>query len=146
MGEISRALGRGAPLAYQGKTYTLAPWNYDIQAEFEEHLEGKAWAAFRRSARHLSQDEVDALRAQTLRDITAGVYSFGGAVSAEALTKMPHLQHLLLLLLRKNHPEITPMLVQDMVRQGLAEVMTALNEANADPFVTPQTPAESKAV
>ena len=32
MGEISRALGEGSTLSYQGKTYQLAPWSYGIQA------------------------------------------------------------------------------------------------------------------
>jgi flagellar motor switch protein FliG len=134
MGEISRALGNGSTLQFRGKTYRLAPWSYDIQAEFEQHLEQKAWETYLRATKCLPKEEVDALRAQTSRDITAGVYSFGAQVSVTSLSALPHLKHLVWMLLEREHPEVTPMLVQEMLQEDQAEVFRAIDEANADPF------------
>jgi hypothetical protein len=143
MGEISRALGQGSSLSFQGKNYTLAPWSYDLQGEFERYLEDKAWETCRRASQRLSKEEADELRAQTLRDITAGVYTFGGPVSAKALQSLPHLKRLLYLMLEKKHPEVTPQLVDEMVDQNLEQVIAAVNEVNADPFATKTAPSAS---
>jgi hypothetical protein len=136
MGDVSRALGSGSTFVFRGKPYKVSPWNYNIQAEFEQHLEKKAWETYRRAAQHLPKEESDALRRETSQDITAGVYSFGAQVSAKALTAMPHLRHLIWLCIECNHPEVTPMLVDEMLGEAAEGVMQAIDEANADPFGT----------
>ena len=73
-----------------------------------------------------------------------GVYSFGTEQTAQALKSLPHLQHLLWLMLQRDYPEVSPALVQEMVNDSLDQVLEAMNAANADPFGTAtSTPAKA---
>lgn len=133
MGQIAQALGQGPTLQYDGQTYTLAPWSYDIQARFERYLEAEATLAARRMAEHLPLEEAKQLLKDVHRDVTAGLYTFGTETVAEALKSLRHLQYLLWLTLLPNHPEVKLDTARKMMDEQLEQVMQAMSDANADP-------------
>lgn len=139
MGMVSAALGSPVDLVYDGKTYKLSPWSYDIQSSYERYLEGEAVAALKRLRPYLTEDEYREQLSETRRDVGAGLYTFGSDIVAKAIWAKPHFKHLVWLCLQKNHPEATKDLVSKMVDDQLDEVFAKMNEANADPSVPPTT-------
>lgn len=133
MGEINRALGRGSSIEFKGKTYSLSPWTYGIQGDFEKHMEGEAIKSAKKMRPYLAREEYMELLKEVQRDITCGVYSFGSQTLGKALDSLPHFKVLLLLMLTVSQPDTTMALVDDLVNEKLEEVMQKMTEANADP-------------
>ncbi|HYE78140.1 MAG TPA: hypothetical protein VEI97_09145 [bacterium] len=133
MGQVAKALGAGSTIEFRGETYKLSPWSYAIQSQFEEYLEDHALKVVRRLARSLPEAEAQVLMKQTVRDVSSGVYTFGGEAVQEALKSVPHLIHLTWLMLKANHPRVPKALVEDMYREELERVLEAVTLANADP-------------
>lgn len=133
MGQIAKALGMGSEIRHNGRTYNVSPWTYKIQGEFERYLEGQAVQAVRRMRPHMNEYEWKEAMTQVQRDITTGVYTFGSEQVAQALQALPHMKHLFYLLLKENHPEVTPELAAEIVDSDTREAMARMAEANADP-------------
>ena len=144
MGSVASSLGLGSQFTYKEKTYTLSPWDFSIQANFERYIEDKAVQAARRMQRHLPEKDYSELLAKVTRDIATGVYSFGGEVISESLKSVENLQHLVFLMLKKNHPEVTPQLVKEIFKEEMDLVLQKMNEANADPDALPKPGEEGQ--
>lgn len=138
MGKVAAALGLGTSFEVNGKTYSLSPWTYKIQGEFEKYLERKAVEAFQAVAPLMTPEE----RAHELKalrqEITGGEYSFGSDAVAKALNSVVHLTYLFYLMLRPNHPEMTLELAGELVSANMADAMAKIAEANADPSTATQ--------
>lgn len=142
MGQISQALGLGSQFEFGGKTYTIAPWGYEIQGLFERYLEAEAVKAARRMAQYLSDEEKRQLLADVNRDIASGVYTFGSDLVSKAIFgSLQHFEQLLYLCLRPNHPDVTPAVVKEIVLAQMEDVWQKMMEANTDPTRTPARPA-----
>jgi hypothetical protein len=137
MGETADALGLGPTFEFEGTTYTLSPWTYAVQAQFERYLEAQAVAAVKRM--DLPDDERRDLLKDVYRDIAAGSYSFGSELVAQALRSLKHLKHLFLLALKVHHPGVTKDLVERMFERQLEELLQKMTSANADPTPGPAT-------
>jgi hypothetical protein len=144
MGLVNKALGGGATFDYKGKSYTLSAWTYEVQAEFERYLEGRAVAAAQRLGRFLSPAQAESMMDKVLRDVAAGVYTFGTETVAQSLKSVGHLKMLTWIMLKGNHPEITKDQSDEMVDAQLGEVIDTVNRMNADPNSEGSTPEASQ--
>ena len=142
MGKVAAALGIGPKFTHEGKDYTLAPWTYKVQAEFERYLEDHAQQVLKRMQHLFSPEEFLEEKRALRKEITSGKYTFGSDAVAEALTSLPHLTQLFYLMLKGNHPEVTRDLVAKMVEGQMEEVMSKMAEANADPSTPPPQTTE----
>ena len=133
MGTVSSALGLGSQLEFRGKTYTLKPWTFKIQGLYEVFLQEESLRTCRKMRPFCTEEEYRELLIATRRDIDTGYYSFGQPAVEKSLSSLPHLNHLIYLMLKDNHPEVTADLVREMLEEKLTEVMDKMNEANADP-------------
>jgi hypothetical protein len=140
MGMVSKVLGLGAELEFEGKKYVLAPWSYKIQGQFERYLEDEAYQVVLRLCRHLSPEEKKEQLAILARDIAAGTYSFGSEAVSKAMYSLKHFGKLLLLCLKPNHPEADEELVHKILQDGLETVMAKMAEANVDPSTAAGAP------
>ena len=140
MGKVAAALGQGSTLEHGGKTYTLSPWTYKIQGEFERYLEDHLFQVYKRMSPYMTAEERKEELAKIRKEVTSGEYTFGSDLVARALSSLPHLTHLLYLMLRVNHPEVDKDLAAKIVDGQLEDVMAKMAEANADP----STGAEEK--
>lgn len=136
MGQVSAALAQGSNITFEGREFILAPWTYNIQAEFERYLEDYVIQVYKRLAPVMTPDERREELKKIRQEIAAGEYTFGSDMVAKALTSMPHLKHLLYLMLRVKQPDVTPDLVGRLVDAQQEEVMAKMAEANADPSQT----------
>lgn len=132
MGQISQALALGVQVECGGQVYTVHPWTYRIQGEFERYLEREAAESVRRMP-GLDAKERAELLYRVHQDTVKGLYSFGGELVQQALDAPRHLCHLLWLCLRPSHPDLTPDKVRDLFEAEPAKFLQAVNEANADP-------------
>jgi len=133
MGAVSAALAEGADFVYEDKTYKVHPCTYEVQAAFERYLEGYAIDTYYKLSRKMSVEDSDKMLAQLHRDISMGFYSFGSKAVREALDSKVHLRHMVFLMLKKNHPEVTVELVREMFDAQGDRLMLSVNLANADP-------------
>jgi hypothetical protein len=138
VGDVARALGKGSTLAYKGKTYTLAPWNYNVQSGFEMYVEDIVMSGAVRRAAKMPVAMGDRLIATTSADIDLGEYSFGSDACQRMGRLTKHYKHLVLLMLLENHNDATKELVDEMWEAGMeAAILRAVDAANADPTTTP---------
>lgn len=139
MGEVAKALGVGPELTCKGKSYRLSPLTFEMQAQFEVWLEKRAVEAAKRAARYFTPAEAKEMMAQTMRDIAAGVYSFGGKVCADAAGSLHGLKFLVYLSLLPENPDVTEALVDELFEEKMEEAVELFQQANADP--NPKAPA-----
>ncbi len=133
MGQISKALGMGSEFKFEDKIYKLSPWNYGIQGKFEVYLEREAVGAIQRLKDLLPGTEYREQLETVVKDVAAGVYSFGTETVAKALQSLKHLKQLLLLMLTENDTSVTSELVNRMCDTKLEDVMRAMTTANLTP-------------
>ena len=135
MAEAAKALGKAGSFVFQGKTYRLSPFNYDMVAMFELWLEQRAWDSVERT-RHLTSEEVYERRLEAMAKLIAsGHFAFGGQAAAEAAKSLPGQKRILFLMLTAcpDNEDVTEELVDRILQANMANVMSLVNEANADP-------------
>ena len=114
-GLTTGSAGGGEMIQALGKTWTLAPVTFAIQAKFERWCRLRARQALVEDKDGLPADAYQENLSSLNREIAAGRYSWGvsmGEVIRDSLNDLPGLLHLLGLLLQVNHDSIT----QDDVR------------------------------
>lgn len=140
MGAIAESLGQGVEIEYQGKRYTLAPWDLTIQGAFEKYLEAEIVAGARRMAALLPSEDGLAVLARTSEKIGLKRYTFGTPEVGEALSSPTHMKYMLYLMLKKGSPEVTRELVDAMAKAMWSDLIEASNRANGvDPNVDAPT-------
>ncbi len=144
MGDTNKALGGGSQLEFDGKTYTVSPWTYDIQKKFEQYMEKEAFASLKRMRPNLNDEEWRDQLSLLNENITIGVYSFTSGRVAKALTHIPHQKYLLYLCLVPNHPDVTRETAGKMIDKILDDVFIAMGDANADPTNSESVLTEQK--
>ncbi len=132
MGQVSSALGLGSQIDYQGQTYNLSPWTYEIQGQFELYLQEHAMKSAKQLGKYLDPVEAKNLILETKRDIDVGEYSFGGTLLARAVSSVQHLPYLTWLMIRKNHKEVKLELVKQMFKEDFERILDKVNEANSE--------------
>lgn len=131
-------LAKGLPFEFAGETYTIAPWTYDVQAEYEKYLVGRAYANLRAARAELGPEYEDE-RAALRKDVDAGEYEFGRPLVMKSLGSDRNLKHLLYLCLAWAHRDAPGRVTKDLVDRIAAdpdkfrEAAELLAEANRDP-------------
>ena len=139
MGDISRALGLGSTLDHNGKTYTLSPWTYKLQGEFERYIQAAALKDLKDllAAGALTPAEYDSDRRELRDKILSGELSFGGEYIAKSISQLRHFRKLVLLMLLPTHPEVNEEFVQEIISARLEELYDKVAETNQDPTTAP---------
>lgn len=146
----AKDLGKACPFEFEGETYLLSPWNYDIQAEYENYLTAKAYARLRAARVELGPEYEDE-RAALRRDIDSGEYEFGQNLVMKSLKSLRNLKHLMYLCFAYSHQQdrltskVTPVLIEQIAKndEKFTELATLMAEMNSDPNREP--PVEEKA-
>ncbi len=136
MGVTSQLLAQGSTFSYKDKEYTVSPNTLQVQGLFEQYLEDQAMEKYRRLAKKMSEAEAEASLKSVIRDAAVGHYTFGSPAVGDALQSPRHLKYLFFLCLKKNHPEVSRELVEEMAVSHYSQMVQAINRANADPDST----------
>ncbi len=144
MSTVSKSLAKGVLFEYQGVSYTVSPWTYDVQAEYEKYFIAKAYANVR-SAKNELGNEYPEVRDGLRRDIDAGDYEFGKPLVMKSLNSVKNLKHLMFLSLAygcKDTPsiQVTKDLITEITdkEDKFNELAEAMAEANRDPNLSPE--------
>jgi hypothetical protein len=130
MGEMAKALGTPASVAYNGQTYALCALDNDDVAFLEVYLEERAYEGVKRAARYLAAEEIEGQWAQVSRDIAAGVYSQGGDAWQKFIKSKPGLERQYFMMLRKGNPMMTEELAAAIFTQHAQELAAKAAEQN----------------
>lgn len=114
MGDVAKAAGVGHSIKFRGQSYELKPETPEMVGRFEVWLEGQAWAAAKRAAKHLKPAEHAQLLRDTGRDIAAGVYSYGSEPYASAMRTMAGFRERLWLAIQAGDPSVDEALIAAM--------------------------------
>lgn len=144
MGELSKALGMGATIDFEGKTYTLAGWTKGVQASMEMLIEQDVLKKARQQLLKCSiEDKADSTLnpvSVASRDIREGLYSFGSVGFSNCLkNKQIYWKHALVFMLQENHPEANMDLVERIYQGKWDEMMEAVQRSDDDPNSQPPT-------
>jgi hypothetical protein len=136
MPDEEKILGKGSDISFDGKQWRLAPFTYDIQCEYSSWLKRRAILAVKEQLASgiIDKSEYDEKMDRVDRNITAGVYSFGGKVSVESASSQEGLKELVRLCLKRNHPEVDEKFVDRLFEEKMDEVARALRRDNSDPL------------
>lgn len=136
MGFLSKALGMGSTFEHKGQTYRMSGLSLGIQAQFELYYEGVVIAKAKSLRSHFTPAELadaDPVAA-VVRDISAGMYTFGSRACSEALKLPQHITYLMYLMIHENHPEVTFARVQEMFSDNFDAAITAFQASeSSDP-------------
>ena len=104
MGSVSRALANGSSYTFDGVTYHLSGWCLGVQGDYELYLEGIILAKSRLMRNRSSPEDLAVADpyAITVRDINAGLWSFGSSLCGESLRNEAHFAYAVLLMLRES--------------------------------------------
>ncbi len=142
MGLISKIFGQGQEFEFEGKNYKLPPWTYKIQGFYERYLEKEAVEAAKRMAVHLDAAQARKLLQDVNRDITAGVYTFGGEEVALSFNCIKHFTQLTYIMLQQEDPTISHATVQKIVEADVEAMMQRMDVGNADPTKAETSPSD----
>ena len=137
MGQISSALALEETIEHKGVTYKLAPLTLEVQGQWEQWLENRAWEALARRRQNIGDYEYRQLADSLTQAITAGEYSFFSEASKKTLAGVhgllgPGLRQMLFLRLRLNHPEVSKETIWDMIEVRAEELIRKMNSQDAE--------------
>lgn len=147
MGQISQLLEVEETVAHKGQTFRLAPLTLEIQAQFEQWLENRAWEALERQKARLPAQEYEQRAGKLQRDIAADMYGFFSECSHNAMSNPfgKGNRQLMYLRLKANHPDADAALVWDIVETNAVDLITKMQKMDHDPnSQAPQAGAEDK--
>jgi hypothetical protein len=139
MSATAKALAKGATFEFEGEAYTLAPWTYDVQAEYEKHLQARAYANLRAARPEMGPGEYEEERAALRRDVDAGEYDFGRPLAMKSIGVDRNFKHLLYLCLAYGSKDRPGRVTRDLVERiaenvdKYAEAGELMAEVNRDP-------------
>lgn len=137
MGQIARSLGTPKTFEFEGKSYKISPWTYDILARFEDYLETDALRNMKKMRPYLTDEEYKDLAHKTRQDLDSDRYTFGGEAIKEQLKSTSHLKVLTLFCLQIEHPQLDLNFFKEVEKEPekFQELIELMFEANADPNV-----------
>lgn len=146
MADEEKVLGMGSEIEFEGKTWRMAPFTYEIQALYSAWLKKRAVMGVKEQRAYLSDEEYNAKMDKVDQNIAAGVYGFGGEVCVKSSQSMDGLKELLYITLHKNHPDVDRAFIDRLFMDKLiqAEALAAIQRANSDPL-SPRPPKEEAA-
>ena len=140
MNDINKLLGDEATFEYDGKTWTLVPWDrFGIQKSYITFLKRRAWDAIDRSCSGLDDEHYALATSALTKDIAAGDYDWKGNVWARSLSRLVGVEQILWLTLKVKHKDIDLGTVQTMLNVKGEEIGELLKQLTSDPNL--QAPA-----
>jgi hypothetical protein len=133
MGEAAQALGVGHSIVFEGKTYTISPFNMDMAAMFEVWLEDEAYRKVEIRKPFLAPDEYERRHKQVGELVASMAFSFGSEGFQKAMESLPGKKQMFLYMLMPNHPDISKEFVDRMFNQNLNEIIARLMAMNTSP-------------
>jgi hypothetical protein len=132
---ISQALGQGFEYRVPDTetVYRLAPWTFEIRGYFEQYVQRAVLEAANLLDRS-NPAAADAARARIVADIGLGLYAWGSDNISKALDARQHIQYIIYLQIKKNHPEVTLDLVKKLYLADLRGLSQAALLANGIPI------------
>lgn len=120
----------GEPLVALNEDWTVAPCEQRIKAQFEQHTRARALRVIYTLESEAGSEEADRMRSVFLADRMAGHYDWDGKHCRELRTTQAGFVHLLFLLLRRCHPQMTEdkarAILEDNPKGAIAAVGWAL--------------------
>lgn len=151
MGAVAQALAQPVPFEFEGKSYQVSPWTFEIQGLFERYLEREAIAACDRNARYLSPEMHQRVLQGVLQDIGSQQYTWGTERVGKALDSAKNVKYIFWLCLKKFDQSVTQDLVERMSKEHYIDMVRSMNLANGatpvpndEPGSTTMTPSETK--
>lgn len=131
MGEISRLMELDEEVDFKGEKYLLSPMVLEVQGQWEQYLEDRAFDALYRQKKRMNQAEYDKKFSELIGDVAAGKYSF---LSEHSIASQSHLMgpgfkemlYIRLKYAQPNDPRITRKLANDMAENNLEKLKVAL--------------------
>ncbi len=140
MADEQRLLGVGSEIEFEGKTYTMAPLTYELQAKYVAWLKKRAVMSIKEQREYLTDEEYKEKMDNVDRNMAAGVYGFGGKVCVDSVRSMDGLKELVRLTLAKNYPEVNHEFIDRLFETKMEEATANIKRDNANPLLgTPPT-------
>jgi hypothetical protein len=140
VGDVARALGKGATYTFEGTAYTLCGWTYGVQEVYERYLEGLVWEGARRRAGSMPEAQADRHLATVGADIDLGLYSHDGERHRQSLSVEDNVKAFVLFQLQESGVAADTSLVARMVKADGKGLREAMERAVADPIVPSADP------
>lgn len=131
-GEVVWALGR---------EWRLSTMENRLKAQFEQWVRSRAVAAINDIEQEQGPEVAASFRSSYLSDRGAGHYNWDGRHCRSARTDVPGICHMLYLMLRRCHPDVTPEQAEAIFRENSAGVALAFRWALGNPSQPTGTPA-----
>lgn len=124
---LTEALGHGPEISFRGKIYRLAPMDQlNVRSRFSVYLRGQAILRVMELRTEIDAFSVDQMLGVITQNFASGLYEFGQQVVRDSLKVEANQKRLVLYMLQENHPEVDPVLVDDMFKTSLDQVMAAV--------------------
>lgn len=137
MAEATKTMAVPATFDFEGRTYTVTPFNYGMVAEFEAWLEKRAWAKVEATRESCSPEEYQRRLDAIARLIATDQFAYGSEAASRAAASHAGQRHMLELQLRPNHPDragyVAGKLYQEGFEKHLAEVRAKIAAGELDP-------------
>lgn len=135
-GEVVWALGR---------EWRLSTMENRLKAQFEQWVRSRAVAAINDIEQEQGPEVAASFRSSYLSDRGAGHYNWDGRHCRSARTDVPGICHMLYLMLRRCHPDVTPEQADAIFRENSAGVALAFRWALGNPTQPTGQPAPAPA-
>lgn len=138
MSEIAATLGIGHEFTFEGKTYKIAPRDFEIEGYFEVWLEDQALLKLQRHRERFSPAEYGIQLDGWRHDCAANIYAFGGLVAWKALCSEPGQKYMALMQIQKASGG-SKVVIQELIDriwddpEALKEFKAVQERADADP-------------
>ena len=146
MGMLSQLVGTEATVEHKGTTYKLSPCKIEIQAQYEQWLEDRAWDALERRKPRMTTAAYQEAVSQLEQDIATDKYGWFSQACVDSQTAGPlskGFRHLLYLRLKDANPDITPALVLEILGAAWEELAAKARRMDHDPnSPSPDKPGE----
>ncbi|MDE2103623.1 MAG: hypothetical protein KGL39_40670 [Patescibacteria group bacterium] len=116
----------GETILALGKEWKFSSLEARIKAQFEQWVRSGARIAIKEAELEGDMEEADKLRRAYQADLGAGHYKWDGRNVRSARGDIPGLKHLIFLLLRRCHPEITEETVDQIFKEAPRDCGVAL--------------------
>lgn len=134
MGNIGKALGQPAEFQFEGKTYKLSPWTFNVLGKYESFLEDQALRKVHRLAKTIGPMEYQEALDRVLEKISLNQYSYGSPLFGQSFQVVDNLKRILCYSIQENHPEVGMEFTKRLLdsKEG-AHLLNLMADVNKDP-------------
>ena len=132
-----RVLGTPVAFEYDGKSFQIPPWEFEVEGLFAAWVEARAERRLKAKRKLYGEDEYRAQMRELRQDIDRGLYEWGSPIVVGAWSAPSGSKHLVWLTLNRLDSTVTPAWVERLAADreawsDLWESLLLLNFPNAD--------------